>query len=117
MWLTTCLRKTWLAVEPKRQSAPVGLPFGSGLFAEIASRRGLPRFADAVALTLVVAQSLGWLGNYFNQELFGGTVQAPVGGLDISPGHHPPGYLQYSIFEPTFLYEIVWNLWSGGGVG
>ena len=65
----------------------------------------------------MVAQSLGWLGNYFNQELFGGTVQAPVGPSTSRPGHHPPGRLQYSTFEPTFLYEIVWNPWLGGGVG
>ena len=30
--------------------------------------------------------------------------------LGISPAHRPPGYGQYATFQPTFLYEIVWNL-------
>jgi prolipoprotein diacylglyceryl transferase len=69
----------------------------------------LPRFADAVAPALLVAQSLGRLGNYFNQELFGGPSRL-AWALEISPGYRPPGYRQYSTFEHTFLYEIVWNL-------
>ena len=32
------------------------------------------------------------------------------GALEISPAHRPPGYLQYATFQPTFLYEIIWNL-------
>jgi prolipoprotein diacylglyceryltransferase len=28
--------------------------------------------------------------------------------------HRPPGYLQYSTFQPMFLYELIFNLlWAG----
>jgi prolipoprotein diacylglyceryl transferase len=67
------------------------------------------RFMDAAAPSLLVAQSFGRIGNYFNQELFGGPTTLPWG-LKIDPAHRPPGYTQYATFHPTFLYEIVWNL-------
>jgi prolipoprotein diacylglyceryltransferase len=34
--------------------------------------------------------------------------------LKISPSHRPPHYLQYATFQPTFLYEIIWNLSLAG---
>ena len=67
------------------------------------------RFADAVAPSLLVAQSIGRIGNYFNQELFGKPTSLPWG-LKIDPAHRPPGFSQYATFHPTFLYEIIWNL-------
>ncbi len=72
-------------------------------------RGQMPRFADAVAPSLLVAQSFGRVGNYFNQELFGAPSKLPWA-LEISPAHRPTGYGQYGTFEPTFLYEIIWNL-------
>ncbi len=68
---------------------------------------------DAVAPGLLVAQAIGRIGNYFNQELFGGPTNLPWA-LQISPVHRPPGYLQYSTFHPTFLYELVWDLLLAG---
>ena len=53
-----------------------------GVGAWIACRqRGLPLpfFADAVAPTIVTAQAIGRLGNYFNQELYGGPTSLPWG--------------------------------------
>jgi prolipoprotein diacylglyceryl transferase len=67
------------------------------------------RFMDAAAPSLLVAQAIGRIGNYFNQELFGGPTKLPWG-LEISLAHRPPGYLQYSTFQPTFLYELIWDL-------
>jgi prolipoprotein diacylglyceryl transferase len=67
------------------------------------------RFADATAPSLLVAQAIGRIGNYFNQELFGKPSTLPWA-LKIDPAHRPPGYTQYATFQPTFLYEIVWNL-------
>jgi prolipoprotein diacylglyceryl transferase len=67
------------------------------------------RFMDAAAPGLLVAQAFGRVGNYFNQELFGGPSNLPWA-LKIDPAHRPPGYTQYATFQPTFLYEIVWNL-------
>ena len=73
----------------------------------------LPQFMDAGAPALLVAQSIGRLGNYFNQELFGGPTSLPWG-LEIDPAHRPANYLRYSTFQPTFLYEIIWNLALAG---
>jgi prolipoprotein diacylglyceryl transferase len=67
------------------------------------------RFMDVAAPGLLVAQAIGRIGNYFNQELFGGPTTLPWG-LKISLAHRPPGYTRFATFQPTFLYEIIWNL-------
>ncbi len=54
-------------------------------------------------------QSIGQVGNYFNQELFGAPTSLPWG-LATDPDHRPPGYEGFTMFQPSFLYEIVWNL-------
>jgi prolipoprotein diacylglyceryl transferase len=64
---------------------------------------------DAVAPALLVAQAVGRLGNYFNQELFGRPTGLPWG-LQISPAYRPPGYAHFSTFQPTFLYEMIFDL-------
>ncbi len=66
-------------------------------------------FMDAAAPALLVGQAVGRIGNYFNQELFGGPTNLPWA-LQISPAHRPPGYAGYATFHPTFLYELIWNL-------
>lgn len=66
-------------------------------------------FADAIAPGLLVAQAIGRLGNWFNQELFGGPTTLPWG-LEIDDAHLPAGYPEGTLFHPTFLYEMVWNL-------
>ena len=71
------------------------------------------RYADAAAPGLLVAQAIGRIGNYFNQELFGKPTSLPWG-LEISPAHRPPGYTQFGTFQPTFLYELIWNLSLAG---
>ena len=35
-------------------------------------------------------------------------------GLEISPAHRPIGYEQFATFQPTFLYEALWNLALAG---
>jgi prolipoprotein diacylglyceryl transferase len=89
-------------------------------------RRGvpLPFFADAVAPGILVAQAVGRLGNYFNQELYGGPTTAPWG-LEIYERVDPATGLQDSlngvavgdpiaVVQPTFLYELIWNLIVAG---
>ncbi len=66
-------------------------------------------FMDAVAPALLVAQAIGRVGNYFNQELFGGPTTLPWA-LQISPSFRPAGYAQYTTFHPTFLYEFIFDL-------
>jgi prolipoprotein diacylglyceryl transferase len=80
-------------------------------------RRGadVPAFLDAAAPGLLVAQAIGRIGNYFNQELFGGPTSLPWG-LEIDPAHRPAGYLHDTTFHPTFLYELIWNLALAGAL-
>lgn len=65
--------------------------------------------ADSIAPTLLVAQAMGRLGNWFNQELYGRPTDLPWG-LEIDLAHRRPGYENAETFHPTFLYEAVWNL-------
>ena len=96
---------------------PGGLIAGVGTGAYIAHRRGLPvaQLLDVVAPALPVAQAIGRLGNWFNQELFGRPTDLPWG-LEIDPAHRPAGYLNVTTFHPTFLYEALWNLALAGGL-
>jgi len=66
-------------------------------------------FANAVAPGLLVAQAVGRIGNYFNQELFGKPTGLPWG-LEIAPQFRPAHFTQYSTFQPTFLYELIFDL-------
>jgi prolipoprotein diacylglyceryl transferase len=68
-------------------------------------------FADALIPGLLLAQAFGRLGNYFNNELFGQPTDLPWG-LEISAdnGAWPLGLPAGTLFHPTFLYEILWNL-------
>ena len=80
-------------------------------------RRGanVAMFMDAAAPGLLVAQAIGRIGNYFNQELFGKPSTLPWA-LEISPAHRPAAYAQFATFQPTFLYEIIWNLLLAGAL-
>ena len=66
-------------------------------------------FMDAVAPALLVAQGIGRIGNYFNKELFGKPTSLPWG-LEVPYSFRPPGYRQYSTFQPSFLYELIFDL-------
>ncbi|MGK9146977.1 prolipoprotein diacylglyceryl transferase [Plantibacter flavus] len=68
-------------------------------------------FADALAPGLLLAQAFGRLGNYFNNELFGLPTDLPWG-LEIKASNpaFPIGLPAGTLFHPTFLYEIIWNL-------
>jgi prolipoprotein diacylglyceryl transferase len=68
-------------------------------------------FADALAPAMLLAQALGRLGNYFNQELFGLPTDLPWG-LQIDSGNKaiPVGLPENTLFQPLFLYEIIWNV-------
>lgn len=80
-------------------------------------RRGAPAaaFMDAAAPGILVAQAIGRIGNYFNQELFGGPTDLPWA-LAISPAHRPAAYERYATFHPTFLYELLFDLALAGAL-
>ncbi|MFI6047749.1 prolipoprotein diacylglyceryl transferase [Nocardia sp. NPDC051321] len=79
----------------------------------------LPALGDAIAPPILLAQAIGRLGNYFNQELYGRKTDLPWG-LEI--------YFRYNdnlkpdamngvsngvvdkVVHPTFLYELIWNV-------
>jgi prolipoprotein diacylglyceryl transferase len=63
---------------------------------------------DAAAPGILVAQGIGRLGNYFNQELFGGPSDLPWA-LEVDLQHRPEQYIDDTTFHPTFLYEMLWN--------
>ncbi|MCD1267303.1 prolipoprotein diacylglyceryl transferase [Microbacterium sp. MEC084] len=68
-------------------------------------------FADALAPGLLLAQAIGRFGNWFNQELYGWPTDLPWG-LEIDPDNaaFPPGLAEDTLFHPTFLYEVIWNV-------
>jgi prolipoprotein diacylglyceryl transferase len=81
-------------------------------------RRGipLPAFGDALAPGLLVAQAIGRLGNWFNNELYGRATDLPWAltiyewtgtRAVVGPDGQP---LVLGTFHPTFLYELLWNL-------
>ena len=66
-------------------------------------------FMDAAAPGLLLAQGIGRIGNWWNQELFGKPTDLPWG-LKIDVGHRPAQYIDKATFHPTFLYELIWDL-------
>jgi prolipoprotein diacylglyceryl transferase len=64
---------------------------------------------DAVAPGLLLAQGIGRIGNWWNQELFGKPTKL-AWGLKIDPAHRPLGYLDDATFHPTFLYELIYDV-------
>ena len=63
---------------------------------------------DCIAPGLLLAQGIGRIGNWWNQELFGKPTTLPWG-LKIDSIHRPLGYESYATFHPTFLYELIWD--------
>lgn len=97
-------------------NAIFGALIGGGIGVAIASRQTGVKFlafADALVPGLLAAQALGRLGNYFNQELFGLPTDLPWG-LEIAAGNPaiPVGLPEGTLFHPTFLYEILWNVFG-----
>jgi prolipoprotein diacylglyceryl transferase len=90
---------------------PGGLLAGVVAGVVVARRRGLPaaQLLDVVAPAIPVAQAIGRLGNWFNQELYGRPTDLPWA-LRIDPDHRPAGYADVATYHPTFLYEALWNL-------
>jgi prolipoprotein diacylglyceryl transferase len=84
------------------------------LGALIGARRSHVSFAafmDAVAPGVLIAQAIGRLGNYFNQELFGAPTTMPWGlQINAASPTFPNAYAPGTLFQPTFLYELLWNL-------
>ena len=100
----------WLAVWEGGLGIWGGIVCGvaAGMIPLYKARVNIPSFLDCAAPGILAAQAFGRIGNYFNQELFGGPTTLPWG-LEIDPAHRPAKYLAYSTFHPTFLYELIWD--------
>jgi prolipoprotein diacylglyceryl transferase len=94
-----------------------GVLLGAGTGIWVCRRRGwdwrLMMLACAPAIP--IAQAIGRLGNYFNQELFGGPTSLPWG-LEIDVSHRPADTATQGTYHPTFLYELLWDLGVAGVV-
>jgi len=80
-------------------------------------------FADAAAPGVIFAQGIGRWGNWFNNELYGGPTSLPwklqIHDIDVVTGHAQPctfgnlGQMVCGYYQPTFLYESLWDLALG----
>jgi prolipoprotein diacylglyceryl transferase len=91
-----------------------GVLFGTIAGVIVVRRAGVSgtAFMDAVAPGLLLAQGIGRIGNWWNQELYGKPTHLPWG-LKIDPIHQsgiPERYLGAPAYHPTFLYELLWDL-------
>ena len=95
-----------------------GAVVGGALGAWLVCRREdaeLAPVAGAVAPALAFAQAIGRWGNWFNQQLYGRPTTLPWA-VEISPEHRLAGYVNFATFQPTFLYESLWDVLVGVAV-
>lgn len=81
--------------------------------------RSIGAFGDAVAPGIILAQGIGRLGNYFNQELYGRETDVPWALEIYQRFDESAGFSQtlgrstgqvVATVHPTFLYELLWNV-------
>ncbi len=99
---------------------PGGLLLGVSAGVWQARRRGitgdrlLDAF-DAIIPSIPVAQAIGRVGNWFNQEIFGPPSDLPWA-LEVDRQFRPSQYAEFETFHPAFLYEALLNLLLAGGL-
>ena len=71
--------------------------------------------ADAITPGFLIGQAIGCIGNYINQELYGGPT-ALSWGIPIDAAHRVAPWddltafpLDTTRFHPLFAYEMIWN--------
>lgn len=65
------------------------------------------KILDLLVPSVLIAQAIGRIGNYFNFEVFGGPTNLPWGWFIPEP-LRPSFWKNFSYFHPTFLYESLW---------
>ena len=92
-----------------------GIGLGAIVGAIVARRAGadVAKLADCVAPALLVAQGIGRIGNWWNQELYGKPTNLPWG-LEISAANRPFDHIEQATYHPTFLYELIWCFAAAG---
>ncbi len=68
----------------------------------------LKTFIDILIPSIVIGQSIGRWGNFFNNEAFGIPTDLPWK-LFIPIQNRPIEFINYQFFHPTFIYESLWN--------
>lgn len=76
-----------------------------------AKKHKLPilKLCDIFSYGLILGQSIGRWGNFFNSEAFGRPTESFLK-LYIPIYKRPLEYMQHSYFHPTFLYESILDL-------
>ncbi|SDZ34424.1 phosphatidylglycerol:prolipoprotein diacylglycerol transferase [Evansella caseinilytica] len=78
-----------------------------------AKKRGYSfwKIADITAPSILLGQAIGRWGNFMNQEVYGGEVSRSFLENMMLPDFiiHQM-YIDGAYYQPTFLYESVWNL-------
>jgi prolipoprotein diacylglyceryl transferase len=97
-------------LEDASVSLSAGILLGALAGAVVVKRSGgsVLMALDAVAPGLLLAQAIGRIGNWWNQELYGKPTDLPWA-LEIDDAHNQD-YDPGTTFHPTFLYEMIWNL-------
>lgn len=70
---------------------------------------GFAHLGSALGPAIPVAQAIGRWGNWFNQELYGRPTGLPWA-VRIDPAHRLPEHILQATYQPTFLYESIWDL-------
>jgi prolipoprotein diacylglyceryl transferase len=91
-----------------------GILLGTLAGAVVVRRSGnsVKLFMDAIAPGILLAQGIGRIGNWWNQELFGKPTKLPWG-LKIDDLHTlglPLADQGRVAYQPTFLYELIWDV-------
>jgi len=90
-----------------------GAMLGGGLFCIYYCKKykfELVKLIDVIVVGLIIGQSIGRWGNFFNQEAYGGIVS-----LEFLQSLHLPQFIidgmkiGSNYYHPTFLYESIWN--------
>lgn len=66
------------------------------------------QLTDILAFGVLLAQIIGRLTNYFNQELYGLPTNLPWK-IFIDPAHRLSGYEGVEFYHPLFAYEMILN--------
>jgi prolipoprotein diacylglyceryl transferase len=87
-----------------------GIGLGVVVGAIVVRRSGanVSLFMDTVAPGLLLAQGIGRIGNWWNQELYGKPTNV-FWALKIDAAHRPVQYFDRATYHPTFLYELIWD--------
>lgn len=94
---------------------PGGLILGIYVGVRAARKRGIniPSMVDALIPGIPIAQAIGRIGNWWNQEIFGTPTDLPWA-LEVDRRFRPADYVDFETFHPAFAYEALWNLALAG---